>query len=144
MFVKLLIAALNPSVVVHMYYDGGFSAGLILHYAKRHQLNPMFAVYAHKGFQVTFQNGYKVSVMFGAGNYCEHHHNQDVEPSFPPRSVKIWEEHKSDNAEIAVIKPNGDFHSLLLAPINSCEDYVRGWCTPEEVLKVMNWAASLN
>lgn len=101
----------------------------------------MFKVFAHKGFQTTFENGYTVSVMFGAGNYCEHHHNESVEPF--NCTVQVWQEHKSENCEIAVISPNGEFRSLKLAPIDSGEDQVRGWCTPEEVLLIMNWAASL-
>lgn len=99
----------------------------------------MFKVFANKGFQVKFDNGFTVSVMFGVGNYCEHRMNRDVEPSLGA-TVPVWGKHDSVDAEIAVIGPDGEFR----ADFPGCHegDQVQGWITPEQMLAVMNWAAS--
>lgn len=106
----------------------------------------MFKTFAQKGFQTTFPNGFTVSVMFGAGNYCEHRFNEEVEPGFGATnpssfsSVKVWSEHRSNNAEIAVIDSNGNFVTGFPGCPES--DQIRGWVTPSEMLEVMNWAAA--
>jgi hypothetical protein len=99
----------------------------------------MFKVFAHKGYQTTFSNGYTVSVMFGSGNYCEHRFNESVEPM--GNTVNVWGKHLSNDAEVAVINPNGE----LIGGFPGCPDCdtVRGWCSPEEVLEIMNWASKL-
>jgi hypothetical protein len=97
-----------------------------------------FQVFAHKGFQVTFDNGYKVSVMFGAGNYCEHRFNEQIQPI--NNHVKVWERHTSEDAEVAVFNQEDDFVSGF--PGCSDCDQVRGWVTTNDVLAVMNWAAN--
>ncbi len=73
-----------------------------------------------KGFQLTFANGWTVSVQFGAGNYCENR-------SF---DVSSFEKHPTEStsvdAEIAAWDENGvwfDFGS----------DTVKGWCSANEV-----------
>ena len=96
----------------------------------------MFKSFAQKGFQTTFPNGFTVSVMFGAGNYCERR-DSHLEVG---DTVKVWSEHNSQDAEIAVIGPDGEF----VTGFPGCPDcdQVRGWVTPSEMLEVMNWAAS--
>lgn len=96
----------------------------------------MFKTFAQKGFQTTFPNGFTVSVMFGAGNYCENRFS-DLEVG---DTVKAWSDHNSPDAEIAVIGPDGEF----VTGFPGCPDcdQVRGWVTTEEMLEVMNWAAS--
>ena len=102
---------------------------------------PVFKVFAQKGFQVKFENGYIVSVMFGAGNYCEHHLNDDVAPTLnSDATIKVWQKHESIDAEIAVFDPDNNFVQIPF----SWNDQVKGWITPEEMLEVMNWAASQN
>lgn len=98
----------------------------------------MFKVFAHKGFQTKFENGYTVSVMFGAGNYCENKFNDSM--IYPGSTVPIQSAYNSSDAEIAVFGPDGE----LLNGFPGCPDcdQVRGWVTPEEMLEVMNWAAS--
>lgn len=96
-----------------------------------------FNTFAHKGFQVTFPNGYTVSVMFGAGNYCEHRFNQDIEPG---STVPVWGRHSSQDAEVAVLGPDEEF--VLGWPGCPESDQVRGWLNPTEVLEVMSWAAA--
>lgn len=97
--------------------------------------NPNFNITGGTGFQMEFLNGYKVSVQFGPGNYST---NRDRPWD---RRGDMWE---SANAEVAVIAPNGDwatkeafkeiFHMDL-------PDDVAGWVTPDDVAKVMSWAA---
>jgi hypothetical protein len=96
----------------------------------------MFKTFAKKGFQVSFDNGFTVSVMFGAGNYCEHRFS-DMELG---GTVNMWSEHNSVSAEIAVIGPDGEF----VTGFPGCPEgnQVRGWVEPDEMLEVMNWAAS--
>ena len=96
----------------------------------------MFNTVSKKGFQVTFDNGLTVSVMFGAGNYCERR-DSDLEVG---ETVKVWSQHKSSDAEIAVIDSDGNF----VTGFPGCPDcdQVRGWVTTNEMLEVMNWAAS--
>jgi hypothetical protein len=96
----------------------------------------MFKTFSQKGFQTTFPNGFTVSVMFGAGNYCENRFS-DLEVG---GTVKVWTEHNSQDAEIAVIDSNGNF----VTEFPGCPegDQVRGWITPDEMLEVMNWAAA--
>ena len=36
----------------------------------------MFRITGAKGFQMTFENDWTVSVQFGYGNYCENHHKE--------------------------------------------------------------------
>jgi hypothetical protein len=99
----------------------------------------MFKTFTQKGFQMKFPNGFTVSVMFGSGNYCDHHFNEEVEPGFGA-TAKVWSEHRSKDAEIAVIGPDDTFRKGF----PGCPEYdqVLGWVSTSEVLEVMNWAAS--
>jgi hypothetical protein len=96
-----------------------------------------FKAFAAKGFQVTFDNGYTVSVMFGAGNYCEHRMNDQIEPF--NNSVKVWHRHTSADAEVAVFNRDDEFVTGFPGCPES--DQVRGWVTTNDVLAIMNWAA---
>jgi hypothetical protein len=89
----------------------------------------MFKTCGQKGFHITFENGYTVSVQFGAGNYCDNYalgimeyHDKAVPPS--------------RTAETALLAPNGDF-------VQYKDDVVQGRQTPEDVLELMNYAASI-
>jgi hypothetical protein len=91
----------------------------------------MFRITSKKGFHITFENGYTVSVQFGPGNYCD---NYD-------RNIGIDEERcgkdGSTNAECAVWANDGE---LIKYP--SWNDTVSNRSTPDEVLSLMNWASS--
>jgi hypothetical protein len=89
----------------------------------------MFKITNGSGFHVRFKNGYAVSVQFGPFAYSDNYHNV--------RDEKTAGERGSGTAECAVIKPSGD-----LAPWWG-GDPVRGYCTPEEVLALMNEVAGL-
>ena len=89
-----------------------------------------------KGFRMTFENGYTVSIQWGAGNYCDNHFPEDKDFSFSKDAV-------SDTAEAAVISPSRN----LVDPANFIQCFtdgeVAGWLTPEEVAeliyKVSTW-----
>jgi hypothetical protein len=68
------------------------------------------------GFSMKFNNGYVISVQFSEHNYCN----------------------KGETAEIAIIKPNGDFYTI------TDSDDVKGYCSPDEVLSFMVKAANLD
>jgi len=71
----------------------------------------MFRTTNNKGFQITFANGYIVSVQFGYGNYCDNRYSKDAAASA--------------NAEVAAFKSlGGDWVKL------GEHDDVIGWQTP--------------
>ena len=79
-----------------------------------------FIATQNKGFGITFQNGFGVSVQWGTGNYCEKKNlGADIDESM---KTQRWE---SKTAEIAVYNDNGF--------IDIGEDTVIGWLTPNEV-----------
>ncbi len=77
----------------------------------------------NKGFHITFENGWTVSVQFGVGNYCENYNND----------VKEFREigkvgYASDTAEIWAW--DLDTNRYPPEPL--------GYQTPEQILKFMN------
>ena len=84
-----------------------------------------FKITSHKGFHLSFNNGWQVSVQFGPGNYCERR-DEDYDS---PRDSESWE---SSNAEIAVWRNFGAHHLIMLE-----NDVVRGWTSPREVAEVI-------
>lgn len=85
----------------------------------------MFSTTESKGFHITFENGWTVSVQFGRGNYCENYNFEEY-GSAPP----------SQNAEIAAWGPNGECHYF------DNGDNVMGYQSPEQVLSFMNKVSS--
>lgn len=91
----------------------------------------MFRITYGKGFNITFPNGWSVSVQFGPGNYCDHY---DAKAG---REELACGQRGSTTAECAVI------HNRSLFPHPSFEgNTVGGYMNPEQVLELMNWAAS--
>ena len=82
-----------------------------------------FKISDQKGFQITYKNGYTVSVQFGGGNYCT---NRDLPygEEVPP----------SDTAETALMTKDGF--------VEYQGDDVQGHMSPSEVLKLMVFAES--
>lgn len=74
----------------------------------------MFCITAGKGFHITFENGWTVSVQWGPGNYCDHHRT--------PFGTMTREGWHSVTAEVGIWSetPNGDTE-------------IYAWQTPEEV-----------
>ena len=77
-----------------------------------------------KGFQMTFENGWAISVQWGAGNYCNH---------YSEALDTITRD--STTAEVAVFTPDGEFHRIGL------DNDVKGYLSSNEVLELMNWTA---
>jgi len=80
----------------------------------------MFQITHNKGFQMTFANGYTISVQFGNGNYCDNRYYGNPlsgDQSVPP----------SSNAEVAVWDKDGNW--VQLRPDG---DEI-GWQTPDDV-----------
>jgi hypothetical protein len=94
----------------------------------------MFRSVSNKGFQVTFENGWTVSVQFGSGNYCD---ARDYSLPFGAEQGKS--EHECKSAETAVWGPDGKFVQPLWH--DQQNDDVQGWQSPADVLKLMAWAA---
>jgi hypothetical protein len=88
----------------------------------------MFKITDSKGFHITFDNGYTVSVQFGAGNYCDNYGNGKYrEPANP-----------SATAEVAAWDANEEWVSLV---DGSTE--IKGYQTPAQVLEILNHIAAL-
>lgn len=96
-----------------------------------------FASTMNKGFHMTFENGYTVSVQWGAGNYCDNHFPKDMDFSWKKPA-------ESNTAEVAALDPRGEFLDLFeVCPDLNTDGMVAGYLTPEEVLAFMNRIADL-
>jgi hypothetical protein len=87
----------------------------------------MFEVIQNKGVHIKFENGYSVSIQWGAFNYCDNR-ARDVRPGL---SVPA-----SSTAETAIIYPNGKFVEYKGGPVQAYQ-------SPAEVLETMNYASTL-
>ena len=96
----------------------------------------MFRITGGKGFHITFENGYTVSVQFGAGNYCDNY-KEPIE-SMAKNLVDSRGQVSSSDAEVGVWQADG---GLIEMP-DFDGDRVGGWRTPDQVLELLNWAAS--
>jgi len=94
-----------------------------------------FQTSERKGFHVTFENGWTVSVQFGYGNYCS---NRDWRGNDPGDIMSCFNSAapKSPTAEIAAWDANGEWHQFD-------GDAVEGWQSPAQVLAFMNMIAGL-
>ena len=81
----------------------------------------MFKSTNNKGFSMTFQNGWTISVQFGYGNYCSNSHHP--EGYFFSKNLEVVE---CPDAEIAIWDENGEWY-------NFGSDTVKGYCTVDEV-----------
>ncbi len=77
----------------------------------------------NKGFRMTFENGFEISVQWGPGNYCE---KRDADFGLSEKS-KFWE---SCSAEIAIFYKDDSMVSLG-------QDTVEGWVSADQVAKVI-------
>lgn len=84
-----------------------------------------------KGFAITFENGWTISVQFGWGNYCDNHNHPD---RWNYNDGPVVE---STNAEIAIWDKNNKWYEF------SNGDTVQGYLSSDEVAKwietVRNW-----
>jgi hypothetical protein len=88
------------------------------------------AITLQKGLQMTFENGYTVSIQFGYGNYCD-----TTETELMANKSII----EANNAEIAVWDEDGEFIQM-----EGWSDSVKGWVSPEDVAdfisEVKSWS----
>jgi|TARA_R100000084_G_C4623027_1_gene134225 hypothetical protein len=84
-----------------------------------------FIITNHKGFHLSFNNGWQVSVQFGPSNYCERRY-EDYDS---PIKSESWQ---SKNAEVAVWRNFGKQEMIMLE-----NDVVRGWTSPREVAELL-------
>ena len=88
-------------------------------------MRPTFVATGNKGFGITFQNGFTISVQWGTMNYCEKKNlGADGDEEM---KTKRWE---SRTAEIAVFNDKG------IVPVGENDDVI-GWLTPNEVAKAI-------
>ena len=81
-----------------------------------------FRVQEH-GFQIVLDNNYTVSVQFGVHNYCSSRHDERRDVGYGM---------VCNNAEVAVIDPDGEFVAL------SEHDDVLGHQSVSEVISLIN------
>jgi hypothetical protein len=91
-----------------------------------------FKITDGKGFHMTFENGYTVSVQWGGGNYCD---NYDEEIGGDRNAVG---KKGCRDAEVAVWGQDGD----LIDHPDFGGDTVGARFTVARVLELMIWAAS--
>ena len=84
-----------------------------------------FVATQNKGFGMTFDNGFTISVQWGTENYCEKK-NTTIHPTDPMKHTR-WD---SLSAEIAV------FEGERMLSIGD-EDTVIGWLSTDDVAKVI-------
>ena len=92
-----------------------------------------------KGFHITFNNGYSISVQFGIGNYCGNRdfvilrNGKDLEAC----NIEAGEKGSWD-CEIAILDPQNN-----LIQVEEWGDEVKGWVTPNELVKWMEYTSKL-
>lgn len=98
----------------------------------------MFKSTRNKGFSMTFNNGWTISVQFGPGNYCSNQsrYSSEEDEYEAPMNAKdgIWI--SEETAEIAAWDKDGNWYSFG-------QDTVIGWINADEVaewiIKVKEW-----
>jgi hypothetical protein len=88
----------------------------------------MFRITDNKGFQVTFDNGYTVSVQFGPGNYGSNYNASFLDEMGKPQ--------QATTVETALMNPEGEFVSYK-------DDDVQGYQNANDVLELINFASKL-
>jgi len=81
---------------------------------------------------ITFDNGYTVSVQFGPGNYCDNY-DRDI-----GLEEEVCGKLGSTTAECAIFHKDG----VLIEHPSFGGDTVSNRSTPSEVLELLNWTAS--
>ena len=81
----------------------------------------MFKITRGTGFQMTFENGWTISVQFGYGNYCDNNRHPDGFDFGKNKDIV-----QSYDAEIAMWN-NGTWYTF------EDGDTVKGYCSADEV-----------
>ena len=94
----------------------------------------------NKGFRMTFENGFAISVQWGVGNYCE---KRDSGEWNEATKHDFW---SSNSAEIAVFNKEGRNSMIPIAGYTlentdgteeNYTDVVSGWLSTNQVAKVI-------
>lgn len=95
-----------------------------------------FVITEGKGFQITFENGYTVSVQWGCANYCDNKFN---------RRISDIEHGKngSNTAEVGIFYINALGQTVWLNDKrHGIIDGVAGYLTSNEVAKLIIWISN--
>ena len=85
-----------------------------------------FVATRNKGYAMTFDNGFTISVQWGSMNYCERrNYSDDYKSEMKEDFIK------SADSEIAVIDKDGEMLDIAE------HDQVIGWLSPNKVSKVI-------
>lgn len=95
-----------------------------------------FSITSGKGFHLTFENGYTISVQWGPGNYGDNY-NDSIADFYTKEKKILVGGYSSNEVEIAIIDPHGN-----LIPIENGET-VKGWLKIDEVLKWINYTSNI-
>jgi len=88
-------------------------------------MKKQFKLIPNKGFQLTFENGNTISVMFGVGNYCSNRNALEAE-----NGCMV-----ANTAEVAIWDNEGKWHDFG-------NDTVNGYITSNEVAKWIKFAST--
>jgi hypothetical protein len=78
----------------------------------------MFVINENKGFQITFDNGYTVSVQFGPGNYGSNYNTSFDEYGKPQQATTV---------ETALMGPNREFISYKDDDVQGYQNVMTFW-----------------
>jgi len=98
-----------------------------------------FRICDRKGFQLTFKNGYILSVQFGPGNYCSNQNRSlRCDPALPVEDVQ------SNTAEIAIFGPRRGYHTrkAFRECFNSGAPDSAGWVSIDQIPALVTWCAN--
>lgn len=92
----------------------------------------MFKVFANKGFQVVFPNGYEISCMFGFGNYGSNKERLELLAGDITRNGSCL---RSEDCELAVFDSEGQ----QVEGWPGCHYGVAGWQSPDQFASLVAW-----
>jgi hypothetical protein len=77
-----------------------------------------------RGFHITMLNGLTVSAQWGNGNYCQNYRRPHYGPD---REIQ-----ESDDCEVAIFMPNGDWHVFE-------GDTVKGYVSADDLARLIGY-----
>lgn len=95
----------------------------------------MFKISGGKGFQMTFSNGWTVSVQWGINNYCEHYNRTTRSGENLDTVQRDVGAEGSNTAEIAAWDKDKNWHKFE-------DDTVMGWVHPDQVANFITLIAN--
>jgi len=87
-----------------------------------------------QNFQITFENGYTVSIGIGSGHYCQNRINESRNEPIEDYSI---------DCETAIIKPNGRFLPYKAGCSFVEKEDVQAYVFPNQVAEIIAYAKSL-